>query len=319
MKVLVVVLNYRTPKLVVQCLESLDRELAEIESIHVVVTDNASGDDSIALIRSTIDAHRWSWCTFMPLPRNGGYSYGNNAGVQAFLSRDDAPEYVLLLNPDAYVLPGAVRTLVEFMDANPEVGVAGARVEDESGEQAHSAFRFPSVTSEMLHGFKLGLLTRVLDNHQTFYELDGEPKQVDWVTGAAMMIRKRVFDEVGLLDEGYFLYFDEVDFCWRASQAGWAIYHVPASTVVHLQAQSTQITDLRKQQPRYPAYWFDSRRRFFVKNRGKLRAVLADLAFLTGYSTFRIRSVIQRKPNREPPHVWWDFVRNSTLVRGFEI
>lgn len=319
MKVLVVVLNYRTPELVIRCLESLNRELAQTESMHVVVTDNASGDDSATLIQSTIDSRGWTWCTFKPLPRNGGYSYGNNAGIQPFLDRDDAPEYVMLLNPDAYVRPGAVQTLVEFMDANAEVGIAGARVEDERGERAASAFRFPSVTTEMLHGFKLGVLDRALDKHQTFYELGDEPRRVDWVTGAAMMIRRQVFDEVGLLDEGYFLYFDEVDFCWRASQAGWAIHHVPTSTVVHLQAQSTQITDIRKRQPRYPDYWFESRRRFFVKNRGKLRAVLADLAFLTGYSTFRVRSIIQRKPNREPPHFWWDFVRHSTLVRGFEV
>lgn len=319
MKLLVVVLNYRTPKLVVRCLESLERELADCESMHVVVTDNASGDDSITVIRSAIEANDWSWCTFMPLPRNGGYSYGNNAGIEAFLNRDDAPEYVMLLNPDAYVRPGSIRTLVEFMDTHVEVGIAGARVEDEEGERAESAFRFPSVTNEMLHGFKLGVLDRLLDNHRTFYELDGEARPVDWVTGAAMIIRKEVFDDVGLLDEGYFLYFDEVDFCWRASQAGWTVYHVPASTVVHLQAQSTQITDARKQQPRYPAYWFESRRRFFVKNRGKLPALLADLAFLTGYSTFRVRSVIQRKPNREPPHFWRDFVRHSTLVRGFDV
>ena len=134
-----------------------------------------------------------------------------------------------------------------------------------------------------------------------------------------MMIRKKVFDDIGLLDDGYFLYFDEVDFYFRARQASWPAYYVPGSVVVHLAAQATGITDDRNDKPRFPAYWFESRRRFFVKNRGKFHAVLADIAFLGGYSTFVVRRVIERKPDEEPPHVWWDFLRNSTLVRGFEI
>jgi GT2 family glycosyltransferase len=205
------------------------------------------------------------------------------------------------------------------MDANPSIGIAGARVEDGNGEQANSAFRFPSIVSEMIEGFKLGVLTKALDEHQVLYELGSEPMKVDWVTGAAMIIRKEVLDEVGLLDDGYFLYFDEVDFCLRASRAGWPAYYVPDSTIVHLQAQSTGITDHRKRQPRYPDYWFDSRRRFFIKNHGKARAALADLAFLGGYSTFRLRSLVQRKPKREPPFFLWDFFRHSTFVRGFDL
>jgi GT2 family glycosyltransferase len=142
---------------------------------------------------------------------------------------------------------------------------------------------------------------------------------VDWVTGAAMMIRKTVLDEIGLLDDGYFLYFEEVDFCFRAQQAGWRAYYVPDSVVTHLQGQATGMIDDPKVPRRYPDYWFDSRRRFFVKNRGKVQAMLADLAFLGGYATFRIRSVIQRKRNEDPPHLWSDFLRNSTFVKGFEI
>ncbi|MGB8330244.1 MAG: glycosyltransferase family 2 protein [Polyangiales bacterium] len=319
MTVLIVVLNYRTPTLVVRCLESLKHEVEKIGSIRVVVTDNDSGDDSIPIIGGAIEANHWDWCTLMPLPHNGGYSYGNNEGIRAYLNAEDPPRYVMLLNPDAYVLEGAVSRLVEFMDAHPEAGVAGARVKDGNGAQANSAFRFPSVVSEMVGGFKLGLLTKLLNEHQVLYELGDDPMRVDWVTCAAMMIRKEVLDEVGLLDDGYFLYFDEVDFCLRANRAGWPAYYVPDSNVVHLQAQSTGITDQRKPQPRYPDYWFDSRRRYFIKNHGKVRAALADLAFLGGYSTFRIRTVLQRKPNQEPPHFWWDFLRHSTFVRGFDL
>ena len=319
MKLLVVVLNYRTPRLAVGCLESLKHEVEQIGSMHVVVTDNDSGDGSVEIIGSAIEANGWDWCTLMPLSRNGGYSAGNNAGLRPYLHAEDSPDYVMLLNPDAYVHEGAVSTLLAFMDSRTDVGIAGTRVEDGNGTQAHSAFRFPSAASELVGGFKLGLLTKLLSERQLLYELGDETMQVDWVTGAAMMIRKEVLSEVGLLDDGYFLYFDEVDFCFRARQAGWPAYYVPDSVVTHLQAQATGITHDREDKRQYPDYWFDSRRRFFVKNRGKAQAVLADAAFLFGYTTFRVRRVIQRKGNDGPPHFWRDFLRNSTFVKGFEV
>ena len=319
MKVHVVVLNYRTPKLTVRCLESLKHEVDEIGSMRVVVTDNDSGGDSLDIIQSAIDENGWDWCTLQPLPHNGGYSSGNNAGIRPYLCSEDPPEYVMLVNPDAYVREGSIRALLGFMESHPEVGIAGAKVEDEEGKQAHSAFRFPNVASELVDGFKLGVLTKLLRDRQLLYDLGDETMPVDWVTGAAMMIRKEVLDEIGLLDDGYFLYFDEVDFCFRARQAGWEVYYVPDSVVVHLEAQATGITDDRKEQPRYPDYWFESRRRFFVKNRGASQAMLADLAFLAGYTTYVVRRVIQRKQDPEPPHFWWDFFRNSTLVKGFDL
>jgi len=319
MKVLVVVVNYRTPKLAVRCLESLEHEVEQIRSMHVVVTDNASGDDSVEVIGNAIEAKQWSWCTLMPLPQNGGYGSGNNAGIQPYLDGDDPPDYVMLVNPDAFVHEGAISTLLAFMESRPEVGIAGARVEDGEGKQTHSAFRFPSPASELVNGFKLGLLTKMLRSRQLLYDSEDTTMQVDWVTGAAVMIRKQVLGEIGLFDDGYFLYFEEVDFCFRAGLAGWPVFFVPDSSVTHLQAQATGITHDRGEQSRFPNYWFDSRRRFFVKNRGKAQAVLADLAFLGGYTTYRARSAIQRKPNNEPPHFWWDFFRNSTLVKGFEL
>lgn len=318
MKVLVVVLNYRTPKLVVDCLASLRQEVQQIADLHVVVTDNDSGDESLEVIGSAIEANEWDWCTLIPLSSNGGYSAGNNAGIRRYLDAPDAPDYVMLLNPDAYVHDGAISTLLSFMESRPDVGIAGPRVDDGDGNQTHSAFRFPSATSELVEGFKLGLLTKLLSERQLLYELGDQPMQVDWVSGAAMMIRREVLADVGLLDEGYFLYFDEVDFCFRAGRASWPAHYVPDSVVTHLQAQATGITHDRKDKSRYPDYWFDSRRRFFVKNRGKTQAVLADLAFLFGYTTFRARRVIQRKSHDEPPHFWGDFLRHSTLLKGFE-
>ncbi|HSN83225.1 MAG TPA: glycosyltransferase family 2 protein [Polyangiales bacterium] len=318
MKVLVVVLNYRTPQLVVRCLESLKHEVEQIGSMRVVVTDNASGDGSVEIIGSAIEAHQWTWCDLIPLPENGGYSVGNNAGIRPYLEGEHRPDYVMLVNPDTYVRPNAVVNLLRFMEAHPEAGLAGSRLEDPDGAAQNGAFRFPGPITELIDGFRLGILTKALKVHDLRYELGFEPMEVDWIVGAAMMIRAQVLDDVGLLDEGYFLYFDEVDFCLQVHRAGWKTYYVPESVVVHLVGQSTGISDHRKKPPRFPQYWFDSRRRFYLKNHGKLSLMAADLAFLFGYTTYRIRRVIQRQPDFDPPRFWSDFVRNSTLVRGFK-
>lgn len=318
MKVLVVILNYRTPELAVRCLESLEPEVLQIGAMRVVVTDNDSGDDSVTVIGKAIDEHGWDWCQLIPLPKNGGYCFGNNAGIRPYLFGEDAPEYVMLVNPDTYVREGAITKLMSFMDARSEVGIAGSRLEDPDGTPQNGAFRFPTPLREMLDGFRLGVLYKAMRQGDVRYELGKEPMQVDWVVGAAMMIRKEVFDDIGLLDEGYFLYFDEVDFCLRARRAGWITYYVPDSVVVHLVGQATGISDTRKKPPRYPKYWFDSRRRFFLKNHGRLRTVAADVGFLGGYSAYRVRRVIQRKPDNDPPWFWIDFLRNSTLVKGFD-
>ena len=285
----------------------------------VVVPDNASGDGSAEAIGAAIQKSGWSWATLLPLAENGGYCFGNNAGIRPYLQSDDPPQYVILINPDAYIRDNAISNLLTFMDGRPDVGIAGSRLEDPDGTRHNGAFRFPGLATELIDGFRFGLLTKALSKHDLRYELGDAPMQVDWVVGASMMIRKEVFDDIGLLDEKYFLYFDEVDFCLRANRMNWPCWYVPSSVVVHLVGQSTGISDTRKQPPRYPDYWFYSRRRFYVKNFGKMRALLADLAYLTGFTTFRIRRVIQQKPDKDPPSFWWDFLRNSTLFKGFDV
>ncbi len=319
MRVLAVVLNYRTPELAIRCLASLEHEVHRRGDMRVAVPDNHSGDGSVERIGAAIERNGWDWCDLIPLPENGGYCFGNNAAIRPHLEGDEPPDYVILINPDAYIRQYAVSNLVDFMDAHPEVGIAGSRIEDPDGTRLNGAFRFPTVMTELIDGFRLGVLTNFLKKHDLRYELGNEPMPVDWVVGASMMIRKEVFDDIGLMDEGYFLYFDEVDFCLRARRAGWPTHYVPSSAVVHLLGASTGISDTRKKLPRFPEYWFNSRRRFHLKNYGKLHALAADAVFLIGYATFRVRQILQRKVDKDPPRFWRDFLRNSTFVRGFKL
>jgi N-acetylglucosaminyl-diphospho-decaprenol L-rhamnosyltransferase len=317
---LVVVLNYRTAALTIDCLHSLSEEIRAIPGSHVAVTDNASGDDSVEKIADAISANRWhDWVTLIPLERNGGFAFGNNAAIRPVLASTASCPYVLLLNPDTVIRPGAIKSLLDFMDDRPDVGIAGSRLEDLDTTAQQSAFRFPNVLGELEFGLRLGLMSKLLSRWAVVPQVADAPHQTDWVAGASMMIRREVFESIGLLDEHYFMYFEEVDFCLRAYRAGWTCWYVPQSHVVHFVGQSSGVTDTKRPPKRMPTYWFDSRRRYFLKNHGWLYAVFADAAWLSGFTLWRWRRAIQRKPDTDPPKIWSDFLLNSVLVRGGQI
>jgi hypothetical protein len=142
-----------------------------------------------------------------------------------------------------------------------------------------------------------------------------EEAAVDWVSGACLMIRRDVIEAIGLLDEQYFLYYEEVDFCLRAHRAGWPCWYVPASRVMHIGGQSTGVGVRGRRPGRLPAYFFESRRRYFEKNFGRRHAMLADLAFGVGYALWQLRRWLLRRPDPDPPHLLGDFWRHSTLLK----
>jgi N-acetylglucosaminyl-diphospho-decaprenol L-rhamnosyltransferase len=314
MRLLIVIVNFRTASLTIDCLGSLAGEVPAIAGARVVVTDNASGDDSAQSLAQAIADNGWAqWASLLPLDRNGGFAYGNNAGIRPALESSDPPEYVLLLNPDTIVRLGAIQQLVAFMDAHPKVGIAGSRLEHPDGTPQRSAFRFHSIGSEFESGMRLGFVSRILGAKVVAPSAPAEAGPTDWVAGASMIIRREVFRDAGLLDEGYFMYFEEVDFCLRAKRAGWPCWYVPASRIVHLVGQSSGVTDVKKSRKRRPAYWFESRRRYFVNNFGRLRAFCANVAWATGFAAFRARQFVQRKADTDPACLLRDFIRYNFL------
>lgn len=314
---LIVILNYRTPGLTVDCLRSLVEEVRSLPGTQVVVTDNNSEDGSAEQIASAIAANHWSdWATFMPLERNGGFAFGNNAAIRPALQSPNPPSYVLLLNPDTVIRPGAVRVLVDFMDKHPQIGIAGSRLEDPDGTPQQSAFRFHTLFSELDSGFRLGVLTKLLSSWVIAPPVSDVPCPTDWVAGASMIVRREVFEAAGLMDEGYFMYYEEMDFCLNAKRAGWNCWYIPQSRVVHFVGQSSGVTNTKQPPKRRPQYVFDSRRRYFIKNYGRLYAILADIFWAIGFSSWRLRRVIQRKPDSDPPQLLGDFLRNSVFLKG---
>jgi N-acetylglucosaminyl-diphospho-decaprenol L-rhamnosyltransferase len=315
MRLLIVVVNYRTAGLAVDCLTSL---CAEIDADHdrVVVVDNGSGDDSVAQLDATITRRTWSpWVRLVALEHNRGFAAGCNAAIGGAFSGREVPAHVLLLNPDTRVRPGAIRALVRFLEHHPEVGIAGSRLEDPDGTPQRSAFRFFTVLGEFEGGARSGPITRILRRHVIAPPVSDTACQTDWVAGASMLVRRQVFERIGLLDEGYFLYFEEVDFCLRAHRAGFSCWYVPESRVVHLVGQSSGITDPKRVRDRRPAYWFESRQRFFRKNFGWRYALAADLAFTAGYLTRCGRRLFEGTSSPEPERFFSDFLRHSAITR----
>ncbi|MBV8782147.1 MAG: glycosyltransferase family 2 protein [Phycisphaerae bacterium] len=310
----VVIVNTRTADMTIDCLKTLDVEMRSMPGLRVTVSDNASGDGSEEKIRAAMESLNWGTRgTVVQVGRNGGFSVGNNAGIRNALARTDSPDYVFLLNPDTLVEPGAIKTLIDFMEANPKVGLTGSRMMYPNGTMQMSSFRFHTIWSELENSIRLGFVSKLLKDKQVVIPLPDQPVQVDWVGGASFMIRRAVIDQIGLLDETYFVYYEETDYCLRAKRAGWTSWYVPQSVIVHLEGQTTGVSDPTKKKKRRPPYWFASRRHYFVANHGWLTALTADVLWVFGFATFRVRQFIQRKPDVDPPHFLWDFVKYNFL------
>jgi GT2 family glycosyltransferase len=308
----VVIVTYKSAGLTLDGLKSVARERsAEGFRIRTIVVDNASGD--LPAIEQAVAANDWSsWVTPVLAPKNGGFAYGNNLGIErAYLTA--VPNYVYLLNPDAQVRSGAIVSLVRFLEAHPNVGIAGSSFENLDGSDWPIAFRFPTLISEMSQGLDFSLAARLLRKWEVARQMDKKPQPVDWICGASMLIRSEVLAAIGGLDENYFLYYEETDFCYRAKQAGFPTWYVPESRVMHIAGQSTKVTERDTGVKRLPIYWFESRRRYFAVTYGIAHAMLIDIVALIAYSIGMLKRVVLGRTNTAVPHLIRDLFRNSVL------
>ena len=286
----IITINYRTADLVIESLQALALQRDALGGGRVLIIDNASGDGSAEKISSVVDLRRWkSWVSVIPMSKNGGFAFGNNVGFVQALSGSDYVDYMMLLNPDSSARLGAIEKLVTFMNKHANVGIAGSRLENENGGIECSAHKFHSPISELLEGARLGILSRYLSSYEVTPPLRDKAHLCDWVSGSSMIIRRKVIEDIGMMDEGFFLYFEEVDFFQRAAKAGWETWYVPESTVMHIEGASTGI----KSTKRRPAYWYNSRRRYFIKHYGVSGFLLADLLLSVGRLTFCIRRFLR--------------------------
>lgn len=283
MRTAVIIVNYKTPDMVMGCLDGLAGERAALPGLRVVVVDNASPDDSVRILATRLAQPGYAeWVEFLPLALNGGFGWGNNQAILKLLQGAEPPEAILLLNPDAVVEPGAVAALVRDMAARPDAGAIGSQLVNPDGSLSGSAFRFPTVGSEFVRGLGIDRIGRLLGIKPTLVPF-GEEGPVEWLTGASVLLRSAALRQCGLFDTGFFLYFEEVELLHRFGENGWKCYHCPASRVLHVAGASTGVVDGTSRAARVPPdYVFQSRKRYFALTGGRGRALFAAIAWLGG-------------------------------------
>lgn len=292
-KLAIVILNYRTPNLVVDCLRSFAPEVVAGRDVAVVV-DNQSGDGSPEVIEAAISAEKWQWASLIRSPRNDGFSAGNNVGIQTV----EADAY-FLVNSDTIARPGILNALHDAMDHYPRAGIISPRLEWPDGEGQISCFRHISPTSEFLEAAKTGPISKLLRGREVAIDLSEAPLQPKWTSFASVLVRKPVIDTVGLMDEGFFMYFEDVDYCRRVNEAGWQIQHVPTARMVHLRGGTSEVKAAAQARRRRPAYFYAARSRYFAKYYGGTAGVIrANMAWSFG----RIIALLRELAGNKEPH-----------------
>jgi GT2 family glycosyltransferase len=259
----IVVVSWNTRELLATCLKRVYETVSE-PAFEVIVVDNGSEDDSAAMVKAEFPGVR-----LLENEENLGFARANNQALA--LSRG---RYALLLNSDTEVLDRALEDMVAFMDAHPTAGAVGARLLNADGTFQFSHADFPTLWHEFLMLSVLGRL--VLGQHYPSHgpEVTRGPQVVDYVGGACLMVRREALEQVGGLDEGFFMYAEETDWCYRMKDAGWEVWYLPSASITHLGGGSS-----RQRPSRMEAELYRSRVRFFEKHRGprsaaRLRALI---------------------------------------------
>ena len=228
MKLSIVIVSYNVCSYLEQCLQSVQTALEGIDG-EVFVVDNHSDDDSVEVVRN-----RYPWVRLITNRENQGFARANNIAI----SLSEA-EYVLLLNPDTVTEPDTVRKVLLFMDEHPKAGGAGVMMHQEDGTKAPESRRaLPTPWVACLK--MLGFTKRYYMSHLSW----DKPARIEVISGAFCLLRRKALDEVGLLDEDFFMYGEDIDLSYRLLKGGWENWYVPAS-IIHYKGRSTRKTDYR--------------------------------------------------------------------------
>ena len=228
MKLSVIIVNYNVRPYLTACLESVQRALEGIES-EVFVVDNHSDDDSVEVI-----SRDYAWVHLINNRENLGFSKANNIAI-----RQAQGEYILLLNPDTVVAEETLKGVIDFMDQQPKAGGAGVRMHNADGTlapESRRAIPTPFVAARKMLGFTKRY-------YMSYLSWDA-PAQIEVVSGAFMLLRHKAIYEVGMLDEDFFMYGEDIDLSYRLLQGGWQNWYLPYD-IVHYKGQSTSKSDFR--------------------------------------------------------------------------
>ncbi|HQT25767.1 MAG TPA: glycosyltransferase family 2 protein [Burkholderiales bacterium] len=303
-----IIVNYRTPDLAIDCIRSLLPELQDI-SARIVVVDNLSGDGSAQRIRTWLDERALSdKVMLLESPGNLGFSGGNNLGIKAV-----SADHYLLINSDTLVKPDAIRILLETSRKFPGAGIVSPRLVSLSGETQMSCFRFQRPLSELADAAQTSIVDRLMGSHVARIPIPEGAMEPEWTSFACALVRKAVFDKIGLLDDKFFMYFEDMEFCHRTRKAGWTIVHNPAAEIIHFHGGSSAFEEQVRARKRLPRYYYEARTRYFYILYGWRGLLAANIGCILGLSIAHFRKWMQGMTIRSPEYraldIWLNFFR----------
>lgn len=309
--VVVSIINFRTGDMTLQCVRSVLDDIAGLNGL-VVVVDNLSGDGSAEQIEDWIAAQpEGTPVRLVRSATNSGFSGGHNQGIAAA-----GAAFYLVLNSDAILCPGLLRALLEAARAEPDIGLFAPVIEYEDGGVQDSCFRFPSPAGELVRAARSSVVTRAFRHREVSLGPEPAPGDIEWASFACILLRGEMVRAIGPMDEGYFLYYEDVEYCLRARRAGWRIRQVPGARAVHLRGQSGEVVALSKARARLPRYYYSSRTRFFYQAYGRAGLIAANLLWYVGRAIKHMTRLAGRKIKPMSRAEWADIWTNVTRPLG---
>ena len=250
----VIVLNFRTPDVTIACLRTLAPEAGANPGMRVILLDNASGDDSVPRLEAAIRENGWGggWLEFRPMETNLGFAGGNNLVLHEQMAAKDPPAYLLLLNSDTLVRPGCLAYCTKIMEADPKIGALSCMLRNRDSSVQNVCRKFPHPLRESARAFGLPwfapALFRWADLEDSGWDRTAGPRDVDWIGGAFFFARTTALREAGVLDQEFFFYGEDCEWCHRLRKHGWRIRFDPGAETVHLGGASSDSTRVRNRQ-----------------------------------------------------------------------
>ncbi len=269
----IIIVNWNICELLRHCLASVAANRGDL-SLEVIVVDNASSDDSVSMVRQEFPLVR-----LIASRENLGYTGGNNLGA-----REARGRYLLILNPDTEIVGDALNKMVAYLDEHPTVGALGPQLLNPDGSIQPSRRRFPQIATAFFQGTPFSWRwfrdsNRFARIHCMADYADDQVQPVDWLVGAALMIRRETWQEVGSFDDQFFMYSEEVDWCHRCRDAGWEVYYLPTAQIIHDEHKSSSLVPVMSR-----VRFHRSRVRYFRKYFGVGWGTIIRLFFLMNYA-----------------------------------
>ncbi len=313
--VVISIINYRTGDLTLNCVASVLADLREVPEIDaaIVVVDNASGDGSAEQIATWLESYAGEIpVDLIRSKTNSGFSGGHNQGLAA-----RAAGHYLILNSDAVLRSGFFKAIMQTASQNPDAGLIAPRLEGDDGVTQNSHFRFHGVTSEMMRAASTGPLSRLFKHREIALGPDPRPQDVEWASFACILLNGAMVAEIGPMDEGYFLYYEDSEYCLRARHRGWPIVLCPEAVAVHFRGGSGPVKSLEKARKRLPPYYYRSRARFLCQAHGYGGLITANLFWHLGRGVANLRRFFGKPVPQTAAHEYrdiWIGVRNPLLA-----